>query len=382
MDNIDSKPNLYAGLISGTSRDGVDAALIQFTDDQPELISTLCVTYPVDLADQLNEVIETRQRPDPPTMESLDIELAEFFAISTWGLLHEAGVKGQEVTAIGSHGQTVWHNPDGLRPESIQLGAPQRIADLIGACTVGEFRRADIDAGGQGAPLAPLLHKALFQPDTGCTVVLNLGGIANVSVLEASGSVSGFDTGPGNCLLDGWIKKHHDSAYDADGEWASGGSVDENLLRLLLADPYLAKPAPKSTGVEHFNLEWLQATLDRRKPDQLQASPRDIQATLAELTACTVVDSIATANPSDLLVCGGGAHNGDLVTRLKRRLPDTSIASTASRGLPPDWVEAVLFAWLARERLAGRLQDTPPITGARDAVLLGEIFHPRSHGES
>jgi anhydro-N-acetylmuramic acid kinase len=267
----------------------------------------------------------------------------------------------------------VWHAPDGPRPESIQLGSPTLIAQRTGIRTVGDFRRADIAAGGQGAPLAPLLHRALFRPASGTRAVLNLGGIANVSIIDREGGVIGFDTGPANCLLDAWIRRHRGEALDRDGAWAAGGTMDPGLLDALLADPYFGRRGPKSTGTEYFNLSWLEPVLDRR---QSGATPADVQATLAELTAATVADAIRPFAPTDVLVCGGGVHNGDLLRRLRRRLPGTPLRSTAEAGLDPDWVEGVLFAWLARERVAGRPQDTRRITGAREAVLLGSVCEP------
>jgi anhydro-N-acetylmuramic acid kinase len=237
--------------------------------------------------------------------------------------------------------------------------------------TVGDFRRADLEAGGQGAPLAPLLHRALFRPSRGRRAVLNLGGIANVSLLEDDGRVSGFDTGPANCLLDAWIRAHLGEAFDAAGAWAASGRADPALLERLLADPYFARRGPKSTGIEYFNLGWLRAGLQG-----FELSAKDVQSTLAELTAASVAAVVSPLAPADILVCGGGVHNRDLLRRLQNRLPGTPIRSTADCGLEPDWIEAVLFAWLARERLAGRPLDTRSITGARKPVLLGEIFDP------
>lgn len=367
---------MFIGMLSGTSRDGADAVLVEFDGHQPRVMSSQCVAYPAALADRLRHMIERHLRPGDDEMQLADQELAEFFALSAWGLLDAAGVKAKDVTAIGSHGQTVWHQPVKPRPETIQLGDPQHIANLTGIPTVARFRQADLAAGGQGAPLAPLLHGALFRPEKGVCAVLNLGGIANISVLDHAGNISGYDTGPANCLLDSWIRKHKGTDFDDGGQWAAGGAADDSLLDLLLADPYFAMKAPKSTGVEYFNYNWLRNRLERRQPGKLQASLRDIQATLSELTARTVAAGVMSAAATELLVCGGGTHNLDLMKRLQRLLPATRVETTASRGLDPDLVEAILFAWLARERFAGRILDTRRITGAREAVLLGEIFDP------
>jgi anhydro-N-acetylmuramic acid kinase len=373
-------PELFIGMISGTSRDGVDAALVSFEQGQPKIHAALCAPYPPGLAAKLQQAVLAGQRPEDSILAELDQQLAEQFSATVHQLLKKAGIPAQEIQAIGSHGQTVWHDPDGPRPESIQLGNPQLIAQLTGIDTVGDFRRADIEAGGQGAPLAPLLHRALFLPDSGqgpaCRIVVNLGGIANISVIDQAGQVSGYDTGPANCLLDAWIQEHRHEPFDRDGNWAASGRKMSSLLQEMLADPYFHKPAPKSTGVEYFNLSWLR----NFKPEgsgKAPSDPADVQATLAQLTAVTVADEIRPHAPNDVLVCGGGAHNSDLCLRLQNQLPGIAVKSTADFGLDPDWVEAVLFAWLARERLAGQPLDTRNITGAENPVLLGFVAQPR-----
>lgn len=366
-----SESELYIGLISGTSRDGVDAALVGFHGDRPQLHSALCLPYPPGIARRLERLLQTGRRPGAGETQSLDPEIAAHFANAALRLLHESSLEASRIRAIGSHGQTVWHDPDGPTPETVQLGNPSLIAQRTGICTVGDFRRADVDAGGQGAPLAPLLHRALFRPERGNRVVLNLGGIANISVLDADGGVTGFDTGPANCLLDAWARRQLGRAFDEGGQWAAGGKVDDALLRALLRDPWFARPAPKSTGTEYFNLEWLQRFLVAQA-----TAARDVQATLVELTAVSVANAVLPCNATDVLLCGGGSHNHYLVARLAARLQGPRLGTTAECGLDPDWVEAVLFAWLARERLAGRLQDTAGITGARAPVLLGSVAHP------
>lgn len=363
-------------MLSGTSRDGADTVLVRFRDDRPELLATQCVAYPSGLAGMLRRMIERRSRPNEEEMAISNRELAEFFALAAWGLLDRAGVAASSVRAIGSHGQTVWHHPIRRQPESIQLGDPQRIADLLGIPTVGRFRQPDLKAGGQGAPLAPLLHRALLRPESGRRAVLNIGGIANVSLLDPDGSVTGHDTGPGNCLLDAWILRHQGSIYDEAGGWGAGGRVDRLLLDRLLADPYFGLSPPKSTGVEYFNYYWLEGHLPERGAGMSEARLRDVQATLCELTAASAARAVGTAGADELLVCGGGAHNTDLLHRLERLLPGIAVRTTAAYGLDPDWIEGILFAWLARERIAGRPQDTRAITGAREPVLLGEIFEP------
>ena len=366
---------LYIGMISGTSRDGADAALVRFKDNQPEVLEANCAPYPSEIAAALKKLIMTGQRPAREDMTALDERLATHFSRTALSLLDKAGVDPRTVSAIGSHGQTVWHDPECLEPDSIQLGNPDSIARQTGIVTVGDFRRADIQAGGQGAPLAPLLHRALFYPAATSRpttrVVVNLGGIANISVIDDSGAVSGFDTGPANCLMDGWIEEHLGEAFDDEGRWAASGSILPGILERALADPYFEKAAPKSTGVEYFNGFWLESFLQEEHPD-----PADVQATLAELTAVSVSESIRPYAPDDVFLCGGGTHNKHLVRRLQALLPGIPIRSTADLGLDPNWIEAILFAWLARERLAERPLDTRGITGANKPVVLGKISDP------
>ena len=366
-------PPYYIGMISGTSRDGADAALVNFETEQPEVKAAVCIPYPADLAQTLDRLVTSGRRPGDAECKELDTRLAGHFSNVVKQLLREAGVGEQHIAGIGSHGQTVWHEPDGPHPESIQLGNPRQIARQTGIVTVGDFRRADMDAGGQGAPLAPLLHQELFPPsDSSFTrIVLNLGGIANISIIHGDGTVSGCDTGPANCLMDVWVGKHRGEPFDQDGRWAATGTRIPDLLTAMLADPYFQRPAPKSTGIEYFNLGWLAPFISGT-----EHAPNDVQTTLAELTAVSVARAILPFDPEDVLVCGGGAHNRHLVSLLQTQLPAIPVTSTADFGLDPDWIEAVLFAWLARERLAQRKVDTRLITGAERRVLLGVVAQP------
>jgi anhydro-N-acetylmuramic acid kinase len=255
---------------------------------------------------------------------------------------------------------------------TIQLGRGDLIARNTGTTVVNDFRSADVKAGGQGAPLAPLLHRSLFHSDSENRAVLNLGGIANVTILPSSGGVSGHDCGPGNCLMDGWITRQLQKDYDDGGRWAAKGEIDTQLLGRMLADPYFELPPPKSTGLEYFNLPWLEKKLGHTPPSAV-----DVQTTLVELCAQSIALSLDKAVPPDrLVVCGGGVHNVFLMRRIAAALPDVVVESTANHGTDPDWVEGLLFAWLARERLAERQQDTTAITGADQPVLLGDIHEP------
>lgn len=368
---------LYIGLISGTSRDGLDAALVDLAGPQPALIDAFCTAYPDELRTGLDRLIRLGRRPAPAECASLDLALGQFFARVTQELLRRSKRRGSEVRAIGSHGQTVWHEPDGASPISLQLGNAAVLAHDTGLPVVSDFRRADIDAGGQGAPLAPLLHRRLFAAHVPCAV-LNLGGIANLTVLGADEQVSGFDTGPANCLMDAWCQRHRGAPYDRNGAWAASGAVLNGHLERWLDDAFFKQSPPKSTGLEHFNLSWLEQRLDGDE------RPEDVQRTLLELTVESVARDLeqhaAGSGKGALLLCGGGVHNPVLVDALQRRLPDWAPESTAIHGADPDWVEAILFAWLAQQRLDERPLWTGPITGARQPVLLGRLSTPTELG--
>ena len=264
------------------------------------------------------------------------------------------------------------HCPDASPPFTIQVGDASIIAAATGIPTVADFRSADIEAGGQGAPLVPPFHEWLFRSAETDRVVVNIGGIANITVLPRAGDVTGFDTGPGNGLMDAWIQHHQGHPYDTDGEWGAGGRVDDALLERMRADPYFSAAAPKSTGFEYFNLRWVESFADSG------AAPEDVQATLCELTAQTVADAISATglNPPEVFVCGGGAKNPALMQRLARNLPETQVGSTAVVGLHPDWVEACAFAWLARETQNDRPGNLPSVTGANSRVVLGALHSP------
>lgn len=363
-------------MISGTSRDGVDAVIADFETGRPELLNASCTPYPAALRERLDRFMAAG-KPDPsdPDCGDLDIKFGHFFARVANDLIDATGLEARDIRAIGSHGQTAWHAPDDEPPMSLQLGRGNVIANVTRVPTVTNFRTADLLAGGQGAPLAPLLHRELFATEDETRAVLNLGGIANLTLLAPDEPVRGWDTGPASCLLDLWVNKHRGRAYDDNGAWAASGTVLPGLLAHMLEEPYFHLSAPKSTGLELFNAEWLKAQLT--KAGATAASAVDIQATLAELTAHTVTDSLRLAGgASELLVCGGGVHNGDLVRRMAVLLDGTPVRSTAERGAHPDWVEANLFAWLARERLAKRKVDTTGITGAEMPVLLGVLDSP------
>jgi len=361
----------YIGLMSGTSMDAIDAALVEIDDTSCKLRQTCSAAYPDELAERLRDVVTASAAVDLAELGALNVWVAHAFGAAALQVMDAAGVDPTDVIAIGSHGQTVLHRPDDAHPFSMQLGDPGALAVLTNITVVADFRSADIALGGQGAPLVPAFHRWAFGHPTEVRAVVNIGGIANVTRLAPRGDTTGYDTGPGNALLDQWCREHRGTAHDADGDWASGGNVDAALLTRMQADPYFARTPPKSTGTDFFNPAWLHAQLQAldRDPD-----PRDVQATLSELTARTVADGIADAQTA--AVCGGGVFNTDLMHRLERLLDPRSIDSTSAWGIDPEWVEAIAFAWLARQRLRGEPTSIPAVTGAREAVSLGGIFLP------
>ncbi|HHJ18171.1 MAG TPA: anhydro-N-acetylmuramic acid kinase [Gammaproteobacteria bacterium] len=360
--------------MSGTSVDGIDAALVDLSGTQPQL--TCAHTYPWS-ADLRERILTVLTNPDTVSLQELgglDAQLGEAFANAALELIAEAELQPGQVTAIGNHGQTLFHAPDATPAFSLQAGDANRIAELTGITTVADFRRRDIAAGGQGAPLVPAFHRALFHDPDIPRAVLNIGGMANLTLLPTDAdAVTGFDTGPGNVLLDAWHHKHRQGDYDSNGDWARSGELNPPLLEQLLAHPYFSQPPPKSTGRELFCLRWLEQQLQTGH-QHLPAA--DIQRTLLELTARSISLSLqqATYDIKQLLVCGGGVHNGFLMQRLQSLLPDCDVESTETYGLHPDWVEAVAFAWLAKQTLAGKPGNLPAVTGASRAVVLGAIY--------
>jgi anhydro-N-acetylmuramic acid kinase len=363
---LHAPPELYIGLMSGTSLDGVDAALVDLRS-RPLLLGAVFAPYPVDLKAALLDLHE-------PSADELDrasrvgIRLSKLYASAVGRLLRKCRVGPQSVRAIGCHGQTVRHVP--ASGYTLQLGSPAWLAGRTGIPVVADFRSSDIAAGGQGAPLVPAFHAALFRDPRVHRVIVNLGGIANLTDLPRRGPVTGFDTGPGNVLLDAWIGRRVGEDIDRGGALASRGRVIEPLLKAMLDDPYFRRLPPKSTGRDRFKLEWLHRFgVARRKAE-------DVQATLAELTARSIGNAVARfcSGAREVYLCGGGAHNRDLVRRIGRALPESELASTVRLGVHPDWVEAMAFAWLAQRRLRLEPGNLPEVTGASKAQVLGAIY--------
>jgi anhydro-N-acetylmuramic acid kinase len=359
---------LYIGVMSGTSLDGLDIALIEQTP-AIRLIATHYIPMPESLRAELLGLCAS----GPDEIARSAIAQQNWVKLAAQGihsLLAQQQLKPADIRAIGSHGQTIRHEP--ARGFTVQIGNPALLTELSGITVVSDFRSRDVAAGGQGAPLVPAFHEALFDRSTGKRAVLNVGGFSNLSLIESDKPVAGFDCGPGNVLLDAWINAQRGENYDRDGQWAASGHVEPMLLNALLSDPFFATQGPKSTGREVFNLEWLQGHLAR-----LPAfAPENVQATLLELTALTIVESLQAAqtDTQELLVCGGGAHNSALMNRLSSLLPNTKVSSTATHGVDPDWVEAMAFAWLAHCCLEGIAANRPSVTGARGLRVLGAIY--------
>ncbi len=364
---------LYIGLMSGTSLDGIDAGLVDFSDDQVRVVAFHYQPFPAALRQEIHRL----SQPDHPVLladfGALDAHLGQLFAEATLTLLDKAGLSANQIQAIGSHGQTVFHAPNGDHGFSLQIADPNRIAEMTGITTIADFRRRDIAVGGQGAPLVPAFHQALFHTPTQTTTVLNIGGIANITVLTDT-QVLGFDTGPGNTFLDYWCANHLGQPFDAHGAWASRGQPLPELLAHLLDDVYFRAAPPKSTGKEYFSPAWLQQKLT----PFMACRPEDIQATLCRFSADSIAEAILShAQTSQrILICGGGVHNPQLLSYLQSRLP-IPITSTAAFGIDPDHVEAIAFAWLARQNLHHKPGNLCSVTGAARPVVLGGLYPGR-----
>ncbi|MEE8108024.1 MAG: anhydro-N-acetylmuramic acid kinase [Gammaproteobacteria bacterium] len=363
---------LYIGLLSGTSLDAIDGALLSFDSELPAIISTESHALPASLRQELLRLFESPEQADLRMLGKLDRELGECFAGTATRLIAKSAIDAGAVVAIGSHGQTLWHEP-GENGFTWQMGDPNIIAARTGIKTVADFRRMDMALGGQGAPLAPAFHRVVFAGADEYRVVVNIGGISNLTLLDPEKTVHGFDAGPGNVLMDAWCRRHQEQKFDRAGEWAASGSVIPELLDLMLAHEFFGKSPPKSTGREAFHLAWVDGLISK-----LELSPhlQDVQATLAELTASAIGNAVRdhAAESVRVLICGGGAKNLHLMKRLRAHLQRRSVSTTAEYGLDPDWVEAAAFAWLARETIAGRAIDLPAITGSSKAAILGGIY--------
>lgn len=353
--------------MSGTSLDGIDAVLVDFSTDQPQLIATHYQPYKKPLIDSLLSL----HQPSSNELHQSQVianQLARENASALQALLKSANVSAAKVRAAGCHGQTIRHRPD--HGYTIQLGNAALLAELSGITVVSDFRSRDIAAGGQGAPLVPAFHDQVLRDPGTHRVIVNIGGISNLTNLKPGHVTTGFDCGPGNLLMDAWISQHRGQPYDRDGAWAATGQVIPVLLKTLLKEPYLRAAPPKSTGRDLFNLEWLSSKLVGNEPAE------DVQATLLALTSYAIADAIKRycAGAQEVYLCGGGAHNQALINHLALSLPDCSLQTTEALGMGVDWLEAIAFAWLAKQAILGRNANLPSVTGAKHPCILGAIY--------
>ena len=366
---------LYLGAMTGTSVDGLDLALIEVAGNAVSLIAQS--TFPLPRA--LRKTLIELGQGNGDNLDALgdaDAALGRFIGEMACGFIASQGLATDAVRAIGSHGQTVRHRPSGSNAFSLQIGDPNRIAELTGVATVADFRRRDLAAGGQGAPLAPGFHAALFSHARERRAVLNIGGISNITRLGTP--LLGFDSGPGNALMDSWCAEHQGADFDEGGAWAATGQVDEPLLERLLGDPYLAQPPPKSTGREHYNLDWLSPHLNPAlQPEDVALRPEDVQRTLLEFTAASIINAMANWAPETerLIVCGGGRLNDLLLKRLTA-LATAAVDTADQHGWDGDAIEAAAFAWLAHQRLQGAPANEPSVTGAVGPRVIGAVYAP------
>ncbi len=350
------KNSAYIGLMSGTSMDGVDGVVL---DEQQKITTASYTPYPAELKTRLQQLSQTGNT-SLADLAQADIDVAQIFAQTANQLLMQSSLKKNDIQAIGSHGQTIYHQGGKY---SMQIGHGALIAEQTGITTVADFRMQDIATGGQGAPLTPAYHQYMLNGKNG--VIINLGGIANVTIIR-NNEVFGFDTGPANTLLDAWIKKNKAIDYDRDGLWSRSGSVDTALLKAMLADDYFQQPPPKSTGPEYFNLDWLSQYLKGTE------APEDVQRTLIELTVVSISANIPTG--ANIYLCGGGVHNLFLRERLVCQNPDNEISITDDLGVPTDYVEAAAFAYFAKQTMSGEPSNLPSVTGAIHKRILGAIY--------
>ena len=361
--------------MSGTSMDAIDAVLVDFNHNGiPSTIACHSKPFPSSLKADLIKAIQPNWEGSLSYIASLNASLGALYADTAATLIKNSGITKEKIKAIGNHGQTIWHQPNDEPHFSWQLGDANRIAELTGVTTVADFRNRDIAAGGQGAPLVPAFHEAVFSHTQKNRVILNIGGISNISILSPQHDTLGFDTGPGNALLDAWCFENQGQVFDEDGAWGSTGQTIPALLNKLMQDPYFKRAYPKSTGKEHFNLQWLRQHLDP------SMKPQDVQATLIEVTALTIAEGINLASRTteldihEVYVCGGGSKNLSLMQRLRELHTKTTIEKTDTLSVDADWVEAIAFAWLARQTMLGLPGNLPSATGASDFRVLGAIY--------
>jgi len=362
--------DIYIGLMSGTSADSIDCAALDLSSEEIKVLSCSNFEIPVDLK---KDIIQSSQseKIEQELINDLDFRMAELLVDSVKEIISYSGIEVEDIKAIGSHGQTIKHEPKSKNPYTLQIGDPKKISNDLNITTVGNFRDDDIKAGGEGAPLTPVFHNKFFGSDRKRKSIVNIGGITNITALNYP-ELIGFDTGPGNCLMDCWSRIHDVGDYDDKGSWASSGTINLPLLGMMMEDEYFSRKYPKSTGPDYFNLEWIEENLSRLSED---ISIEDVQATLVQVTVISLIESINSLNLSNenIYLCGGGVHNDFLCSEINK-LSKAKVGTTLELGIDPNYVEAICFGWLAKQRIENKSFNLSEITGSKGKVYLGKIY--------
>jgi len=363
---------IYVGLMSGTSVDSIDCATLDLSSEEIKVLSCKNFEIPKDLK---KDIIHSSQseKIEQELIDDLDFRMAEVLVESVKEIISDSDIEVKDIKAIGSHGQTIKHEPRSETPYTLQIRDPQKISNDLNITTVGNYRHDDIEAGGEGAPLTPVFHNTVFGSDRKKKAIVNIGGITNITALNYP-ELIGFDTGPGNCLMDCWSRIHNVGNYDDRGSWASSGTVNQSLLGVMMKDEYFSRKHPKSTGPDYFSHEWIQKNLLKLSKE---IPAEDVQATLAQVTVVSLIESINSLNLSEesIYLCGGGVHNdflcGEINKQSKKR-----VSTTFELGIDPDYVEAICFGWLAKQRIENKSFNLSEITGSKGEVYLGKIYEP------
>ena len=363
---------IYVGLMSGTSADSIDCATLDLSSEEIKVINCKNFEIPMDLK---KDIIQSSQseKIEQELIDDLDFRMAEVLADSVKKIISDSNIEAKDIKAIGSHGQTIKHEPKSETPYTLQIGDPQKISNDLDITTVGNYRHDDIEAGGEGAPLTPVFHKTVFGSDKKRKVIVNIGGITNITALNYP-ELIGFDTGPGNCLMDCWSRINNVGDYDDRGSWAASGTINRSLLEVMMQDKYFSRKYPKSSGPDYFSHEWIQENLLRLSKEILA---EDVQATLAQVTVISLIESINFLNLSNenIYLCGGGVHNDFLCSEINKQ-SKVRVSTTLELGIDPDYVEAICFGWLAKQRIENKSFDLSEITGSKGEVYLGRIYEP------
>ena len=363
---------IYVGLMSGTSADSIDCATLDLSSEEIKVINCKNFEIPMDLK---KDIIQSSQseKIEQELIDDLDFRMAEVLADSVKKIISDSNIEAKDIKAIGSHGQTIKHEPKSETPYTLQIGDPQKISNDLDITTVGNYRHDDIEAGGEGAPLTPVFHKTVFGSDKKRKVIVNIGGITNITALNYP-ELIGFDTGPGNCLMDCWSRINNVGDYDDRGSWAASGTINQSLLEIMMEDEYFSRKYPKSSGPDYFSYKWIQENLLRLSKEILA---EDVQATLAQVTVISLIESINFLNLSNenIYLCGGGVHNDFLCSEINKQ-SKVRVSTTLELGIDPDYVEAICFGWLAKQRIENKSFDLSEITGSKGEVYLGRIYEP------